>query len=95
MKQSVGSSPGELNPNFSYPSPRAIEQTRKRGAPSGNKNRLIHGKYTRAAHDFRTRVRAHIQEARSLVAVARRLIRGETENISPIGDIREVPGDAK
>ena len=95
MKQSVGSSPGGLNPNFSYPSPEAVQQTRKRGAPSGNKNRLIHGKYTRAMHDFGARVRAHIREAHALVAATRRLTRGETENISPIGDIREVPGDAK
>ena len=37
----------------------------KGGAPHGNQNRLVHGRYMREMREFRARVRAHIREARA------------------------------
>ena len=93
--QALGAGPAELNPDFSHPSPEAMQQAHKRGAPSGNRNRLVHGKYSRLCVDFRARVRAHIHEARALVAATRKMMRGDPEGIAWFGDIREVPGDDK
>src|ERR1700743_2316952 len=72
--QAVDAGPAELNENFLHPLPRAIQQTRRRGAPRGNTNRLVSGKYTGDVLAFRARIRAHIREARVLVEEARRLI---------------------
>jgi hypothetical protein len=94
-EQAFGTTMAELNPDFSRPLPAAIEQPRGRGAPKGNRNRLIHGKYARHVLAFRARVRAHINEARTLIAATRKLLRRDPDGIAWFGDIREVPGDAK
>ncbi len=43
-------------------------QPNRGGAPRGNQNRLVHGRYTRQMVEFRARVRAHIRECRALIA---------------------------
>jgi hypothetical protein len=94
-EQALGPDAAELNPDFSHPLSSAIPQSRKRGAPAGNENRLIHGKYARETAAFRACVRAHIREARALIAASCKMLRGDPEGIAWFGDIREVPGDAK
>src|SRR5579862_5172388 len=42
----------------------------KGGAPRGNTNRLIHGKYTRERRALFAAIRAHIKEGRELIAWA-------------------------
>ena len=38
----------------------------KGGAPRGNQNRLVHGRYTREMREFRARVRVHLRDMRAL-----------------------------
>jgi hypothetical protein len=95
LRQDVSPGAEQLNPDFSTPTPFVVEQKRVCGAPKGNQNRLVHGKYSHRCVEFRARVRAHIHEARALVAATRRLMRGETQNVAPIGDIRDGSGDPK
>lgn len=51
----------------------------KGGAPRGNQNRLVHGKYTREAIALRRRVRAHMSEVRALIADAKLLSRPDSK----------------
>jgi Ni,Fe-hydrogenase III large subunit len=46
----------------------------KGGAPKGNQNRLVHGKYTREMVEFRRRVREHLREVRTKIAETRTLL---------------------
>lgn len=94
-EQALGTDSAELNPDFSHPLPLAIELPRKRGAPKGNTNRLLHGKYARASVDLRARVRAHLSKTRVLIAATRKLLRGDPEAIAWFGDISEVPANAE
>ena len=89
-QQTLGAGPAELNPDFSTTLPAPIQKP-KRGAPQGNTNRLIHGKYARHVLAFRARMRAHIREARTLIAATRKMLRGDPDGIAWFGDIREVP----
>ena len=92
-EQTLGTGPGELNPDFSDPLPSNVQNKPRRGAPIGNSNRLRNGKYTRRALDFRARVRAHLQQARALVAATRKMLRGDPSDIIRLGDMSGVPGD--
>ena len=59
---------GELNRELrDSPSPR-------RGAPPGNQNRLIHGKYTRKRRGFMAEVRQHVRHGNWLVRQALKLL---------------------
>jgi hypothetical protein len=57
--QPLRDDPAELNPK------------KRRGAPTGNQNRLIHGAYTRERAAFFADVRAHIALGKKLVAAVR------------------------
>jgi hypothetical protein len=46
----------------------------KGGAPKDNQNRLVQGKYTREAIQFRRRVREHLREVRTMIAETRALL---------------------
>jgi len=91
--QTVDAGRAELNENFLYPLPLAIQQ-KPRGAPKGNRNRFVHGKYTGEVFAFRADVRAHIRKARLLLTAARKLLRGDPDGGARVGDISGVPGDA-
>jgi hypothetical protein len=93
-EQAVDTGPAELNENFLHPLPLAIEQRRKPGAPKGNRNRFVHGKYSGEVFAFRADVRAHIRQARMLLTATRKLMRGDPESAAGLGDISGVPGNA-
>jgi hypothetical protein len=59
--QSVRSESGELNVKL-------LKFSRGRGAPLGNRNRLLHGRRTREMDNFRKEVREHIKSVDALIA---------------------------
>jgi hypothetical protein len=75
--QWLGRNGSQLNPKILQGQPPQPKNPgRKRGAPPGNRNRLVHGRYTRAAFAFRTEVRAELRRCYTLVARAKALLRG-------------------
>src|ERR1700739_984314 len=88
--QSFERGSGEVEPrlheNFSRRS--------KGGAPRGNTNRLIHGKYTRERRALYAAIRAHIREGRELIAwaelVSAKLAFGESLHGVAAPEIRSV-----
>jgi hypothetical protein len=64
----------ELNSKFSHPPPAPELPPGKRGAPPGNKNRLVHGKFTGEMFAFRAEIRTYLRASRRLVEGARRIL---------------------
>ncbi|MBV8976760.1 MAG: hypothetical protein JOZ13_05210 [Alphaproteobacteria bacterium] len=72
--QAFGDTPRELNPVFGDPGVAPpMQHKRKRGAPLGNRNRLVHGDYGRERKKFYADVRAHIRDGKALVALVEEL----------------------
>jgi hypothetical protein len=82
--QTVAEVSGEVEPGLHEKNSRAS----KGGAPRGNKNRFIHGRYARERRELYAAIRAHIAEGRRLIALgkmalAQRAMDGVFENIQP------------
>src|SRR5256885_14031440 len=70
----------------------------KRGAPAGNRNRLIHGRYASAMDAFRAEVRAEIRRNKMLIAAMRALLRArQASNLRscPVEQLRPQRADQK
>ena len=65
--QPVAMGPGEVEPGLHEKKSRMS----KGGAPRGNQNRFVHGRYTRERRALYAAIRAHIREGRELIAWAR------------------------
>jgi hypothetical protein len=48
-----------------------LNPKKRGGAPPGNRNRFVHGRYTREREAFLAEVRVHLARGRQLVAVLR------------------------
>src|ERR1700679_3815165 len=62
--------PGEVEPGLHEKNSR----TSKGGAPRGNQNRFVHGRYTRERRALYAAIRAHIREGRELIALGRLIL---------------------
>src|SRR3984885_3751893 len=68
--QPVAMGSGEVEPGLHEKNSR----TSKGGAPRGNQNRFVHGRYTRERRALYAAIRAHINEGRELIALCRRVL---------------------